>query len=128
MRGEPLSSAGLAFTPPPPTVSDALLLKKGVDIFVIQELLDHAHIGVTASVYTHVRLHLQRQATDTLGNALNPTDDPPAAGCRQTPQKPHQKQILVGLLTTLKRKIQAAPERCHSTESTGRMVVRQARE
>ncbi|TGG77502.1 hypothetical protein D8771_27245 [Streptomyces albus] len=40
------------------------------------------HIGVTAGVYAHVRLRLQRQAIDTLGNALNPTDAsdyPPAA-------------------------------------------------
>lgn len=50
---------------------------------MIKELLGHAHIGVTAGVYAHVRLRLQRQAIDTLGNALNPTDsdpdDPPAA-------------------------------------------------
>lgn len=39
----------------------------------------HAHIGVTAGVYAHVRLRLQRQAIDTLGDALGPTDDPPAA-------------------------------------------------
>ncbi|TWV34763.1 integrase [Streptomyces misionensis] len=39
-------------------------------------------MGVTASVYAHVRVCLQRQAIDTLGTALNPTDtpdDPPAA-------------------------------------------------
>ncbi len=49
---------------------------------MIKELLGPAHIGVTAGVYAHVRLRLQRQAIDTLGNALNPTDtpdDPPAA-------------------------------------------------
>ncbi|GAA2114381.1 hypothetical protein GCM10009802_13710 [Streptomyces synnematoformans] len=60
-----------------------LLLEQGVDLVVIKELLGHAHIGVTATVYAHVRLHLQRQAIDTLGDALNPTDDapddPPAA-------------------------------------------------
>ena len=48
---------------------------------MIEELLGHAHIGVTADVYAHVRLRLQRQAIDTLGNALSPTsndpDDPP---------------------------------------------------
>jgi integrase len=42
---------------------------------VIKELLGHAHIGVTATVYAHVRLRLQRQAIDALGNALSPTDD-----------------------------------------------------
>ncbi|MER6254461.1 integrase [Streptomyces sp. NPDC001584] len=46
------------------------------------ELLGHAHIGVTAGVYAHVRLRLQRQAIDTLGSVLGPTDapdDPPTA-------------------------------------------------
>ncbi|WP_395298467.1 hypothetical protein ACF9IK_04540 [Kitasatospora hibisci] len=33
------------------------------------ELL-HAHIGVTATVYAHVRLRLQRDAIDLLGHAL----------------------------------------------------------
>ena len=59
-----------------------LLLEQGVDLVVIKELLGHAHIGVTAGVYAHVRLRLQRQAIDTLNGALsaandNP-DDPPA--------------------------------------------------
>ncbi|MFE7043285.1 tyrosine-type recombinase/integrase [Streptomyces atratus] len=54
-----------------------LLLEQGVDLVVIKELLGHAHIGVTAGVYAHVRLCLQRQAIDTLGNALSPTDDDP---------------------------------------------------
>lgn len=60
-----------------------LLLEQGVDLVVIKELLGHAHIGVTAGVYAHVRLRLQRQAVDTLGNALgaqdDDPDDPPAA-------------------------------------------------
>ncbi|MDO0926005.1 tyrosine-type recombinase/integrase [Streptomyces sp. TG1A-8] len=47
-----------------------LLLEQGVDLVVIKELLGHAHIGVTAGVYAHVRLRLQRQAIDTLGSAL----------------------------------------------------------
>ncbi|MFH0518161.1 integrase [Streptomyces sp. M41] len=44
---------------------------------VIKELLGHAHIGVTAGVYAHVRLRLQRDAIDALGNALGPGDDAP---------------------------------------------------
>ncbi|WP_432707524.1 tyrosine-type recombinase/integrase [Nocardiopsis ansamitocini] len=56
-----------------------LLLEQGVDLVVIKELLGHARIGV----YAHVRLRLQRQAIDALGNALSPTDgdrnDPPTA-------------------------------------------------
>ncbi len=60
-----------------------LLLEQGGDLVVIKELLGHAHIGVTAGVYAHVRLRLQRQAIDSLSNALSSTgdalDDPPAA-------------------------------------------------
>jgi hypothetical protein len=53
---------------------------------VIKELLGHAHIGVTATVYAHVRLRLQRKAIDTLSTALgsrttetanSDCDDPP---------------------------------------------------
>lgn len=60
-----------------------LLLEQGVELVVIKELLGHAHIGVTASVYAHVRLRLQRQAIDTLGDALRALgspDSPPSAG------------------------------------------------
>ncbi|MFJ3693356.1 tyrosine-type recombinase/integrase [Streptomyces sp. NPDC090052] len=56
-----------------------LLLEQGVDLVVIKKLLGHAHIGVTAGVYAHVRLRLQRQAIDTLGSILGTTDDPPSA-------------------------------------------------
>ncbi|WP_444970950.1 tyrosine-type recombinase/integrase [Streptomyces sp. SAI-25] len=54
-----------------------LLLEQGVDLVVIKELLGHAHIGVTAGVYAHVRLRLQRQAIDALGDALSAQDDDP---------------------------------------------------
>ncbi len=47
-----------------------LLLEQGVELVVIKELLGHAHIGVTATVYAHVRLRLQRQAIDLLGRTL----------------------------------------------------------
>jgi integrase len=72
-----------------------LLLEQGVELVVIKELLGHAHIGVTATVYAHVRLRLQRDAIDLLGRALHapthahaaaPTsqsddsDDPPLCG------------------------------------------------
>jgi integrase len=62
----------------------------GVDLVVIKELLGHAHIGVTATVYAHVRLRLQRDAIDLLDHALNRPandestrddgDDPPLCG------------------------------------------------
>ncbi|KUF13031.1 integrase [Streptomyces silvensis] len=54
-----------------------LLLEQGVDLVVIKELFGHAHIGITAGAYAHVRLRLQRQAIDTLGDALGLTDDDP---------------------------------------------------
>ncbi|WP_310717187.1 hypothetical protein [Streptomyces lydicus] len=56
----------------------------------IRESFDHqglmAHLGVTATVYAHVRLRLQRDAIDLLGSALRiPTvldygDEPPLSG------------------------------------------------
>ncbi|MFG3495548.1 tyrosine-type recombinase/integrase [Streptomyces sp. NPDC047928] len=48
-----------------------LLLEQDVELVVIKELLGHAHIGVTATVYAHVRLRLQRDAIDALGTALD---------------------------------------------------------
>lgn len=48
-----------------------LLLEQGVELVVIKELLGHAHIGVTATVYAHVRIRLQRDAIDLLGHALD---------------------------------------------------------
>ncbi|MFJ8000940.1 integrase [Streptomyces sp. NPDC096310] len=44
---------------------------------MIKELLSHAHIGVTVGVYAHVRLRLQRQAIENLGNALAQGDGAP---------------------------------------------------
>ncbi|WP_435859384.1 tyrosine-type recombinase/integrase [Streptomyces parvulus] len=60
-----------------------LLLEQGAELVAIKELLAHAHTGVTATVYAHVRLRLQRDATDALSTTLDhdPTDDdPPLAG------------------------------------------------
>ncbi|GAA3778159.1 hypothetical protein GCM10022206_16330 [Streptomyces chiangmaiensis] len=47
-----------------------LLLEQGVELVVIKELLGHAHIGVTAAVYAHVRPRLQHAAITTLSDAL----------------------------------------------------------
>ncbi|MFD9102088.1 tyrosine-type recombinase/integrase [Streptomyces virginiae] len=52
-----------------------LLLEQGVELVVIKELLGHTHIGVTATVYAHVRLRLQRDAIDLLGRALHRSDE-----------------------------------------------------
>ncbi|MEV7446349.1 site-specific integrase [Streptomyces sp. NPDC091204] len=48
-----------------------LVLEQGVELIVIKELLGHAPIGVTATVYAHVRLRLQHDAIDLLGRALD---------------------------------------------------------
>ncbi|MCX3062404.1 hypothetical protein OFY01_22080 [Streptomyces sp. GXMU-J5] len=46
-----------------------------MELVLIKELLGHAHIGVTATVYAHVRLRLQRDAINLLGHALrNPAE------------------------------------------------------
>lgn len=59
-----------------------LLLEQGVELVVIKEPLGHAHIGVTATVYAHVRLRLARDAIDLLGRTLGKpsgaTTDPDA--------------------------------------------------
>lgn len=57
---------------------------------MIKELLGHAHIGVTATAYAHVRLRLQRDTIDTLSTTLDSPvsdestrddgDDPPLYG------------------------------------------------
>jgi integrase len=68
-----------------------LPLEQGVELVVIKELLGHAHIGVTATVYAHVRLRLQHEAINTLSTTLGspettetngPDDEPPS---RATP-------------------------------------------
>ncbi|GAB2952054.1 hypothetical protein GCM10027028_62930 [Streptomyces sundarbansensis] len=56
-----------------------LLLEQGIELVVIKELLGHAHIGVTATVYAHVRLRLQRDAIDTLSTALGTPETAEAA-------------------------------------------------
>ncbi len=60
-----------------------LHLEQGVHLVIIKALLGHAHVGVTATVDAHVRPRLQRQAIDTLSDALGEGDDseepPPSA-------------------------------------------------
>ncbi|MFJ4409857.1 MULTISPECIES: hypothetical protein [unclassified Streptomyces] len=46
-----------------------------MELVVIKELLGHAHIGVTATVYAHVRLRLQRDAIDLLGRTLGKSSE-----------------------------------------------------
>ncbi|MDH6630586.1 CubicO group peptidase (beta-lactamase class C family) [Streptomyces sp. LBL] len=50
--------------------------------------MTHAHIGVTATLYAHVRLRLQRDAIDTLSTALSSggiTDTASSDGDEQPP-------------------------------------------
>lgn len=57
-----------------------LLLEHGVELVTIKELLGHAHIGVTADIYAHVRLRLrlQHDAVNRLSDALGTEPGPPA--------------------------------------------------
>lgn len=52
-----------------------LLLEQGVELVVVKDLLGHAQIQTTADIYTHVRLRLQRQAIEAMGQALNTNHD-----------------------------------------------------
>lgn len=50
-----------------------LLLEQSVELVVIKELLGHAHIGITAAVYAHVRPRLQQAAISTLSADTTPS-------------------------------------------------------
>lgn len=42
---------------------------------MVRDLLGHAHINTTADIYAHVRIRLQRQAIEAVGQALHPDND-----------------------------------------------------
>jgi integrase len=51
-----------------------LMLEAGVEMKTIQHLLGHANINVTADTYAHVRLRLQHDAINRLGDTIRQTD------------------------------------------------------
>jgi integrase len=51
-----------------------LMLEAGVEMKTIQHLLGHANINVTADTYAHVRLRLQHDAINKLGDTIRRTD------------------------------------------------------
>uniref|UniRef100_UPI000A96514E hypothetical protein n=1 Tax=Actinacidiphila yeochonensis TaxID=89050 RepID=UPI000A96514E len=56
------------------------------ELVVIKELLGHAHIGVTATAYAHIRLRLQRDAIDTLSTTLSGPETAHSDGDEQPPR------------------------------------------
>ncbi len=51
-----------------------LLLSMGVDMKVIQEILGHSNMAMTADIYSHVSLAMQKTAMDKWNNTLKPHD------------------------------------------------------
>lgn len=50
-----------------------LLLARGVPVKVVSEMLGHANVGITLSIYGHVLPHMQQQAADTMDAMLRGT-------------------------------------------------------
>ena len=46
------------------------MLTKGVPLKVVQKVLGHSQIGVTANIYGHVMPELQREAAEKVGELL----------------------------------------------------------
>jgi integrase len=54
--------------------SATLLLARGVPVKVVSEMLGHANVGITLSVYGHVLPHMQEQAASTMDTLLRQRD------------------------------------------------------
>lgn len=48
----------------------SFMLAAGVPLKVVQEVLGHANIAITADTYAHVMPELQREATESVGRLL----------------------------------------------------------
>lgn len=51
-----------------------LLLAQGVPVKVVSEMLGHANVGITLSIYSHVLPHMQQQAADTMDRMLRASE------------------------------------------------------
>jgi integrase len=51
-----------------------LLLARGVPVKVVSEMLGHANVGITLSIYGHVLPHMQQQAANTMDAMLRGRD------------------------------------------------------
>lgn len=47
-----------------------LLLARGVPVKVVSEMLDHANVGITLSIYGHVLPHMQQEAASVMDDML----------------------------------------------------------
>jgi integrase len=47
-----------------------LLLAQGVPVKVVSEMMGHANVGITLSIYGHVLPHMQQQAAGTMDRIL----------------------------------------------------------
>ncbi len=52
-----------------------LLLSMGVDIKVIQEILGHSSSSMTADIYSHVSIPMQKNAMDKYDNLYEEDED-----------------------------------------------------
>ncbi|CAM5679312.1 Tyrosine recombinase XerC [Streptomyces fumanus] len=98
-----------------------LLLEQGVELVVIKVLLGHAHIGVTAAVYAHVRRPPAPGAIDTLGTARSVSCRPPRrrapTAMNRHPVTRSSADVAVNRLLPSRRREAAARESARAASS-----------
>lgn len=52
-----------------------IMLRNGVNLKIVSEILGHSSISTTADIYSHVDLNMQRTATDALGDLLTDREE-----------------------------------------------------